>query len=421
MVRLLALEPKARSFVCCPKCFCLYDAGSASYTCINLNRPGDEPCGRPLWADGRGNISVPIREYLMQIPGEWLARFYARPGIEALLDRKPSDPKRSSNLMCDIWDAPVLRDFKDHRGRPFFDGPGTESRLVFSLNMDGFNPFMNKQAGKMVSVCGVYLVCLNLPPEIRHRTENVLLVGVIPGPSTPSLHQINHILKPLIDEFLVLWEQGLYLMRTPKHPGGRRVRAAIIPLVCDLPAARQMAGLGGHMFRYFCSECRLQRDDIDELDASKWPRRSLLEHREAALRWQSATTGEEQYKEFQKNGIRWSEMLRLPYWDPTQYVVIDSMHCFYLGLFHRHVREVWGMNAVSPDSDGPTFKTQVPNKEEMARARQVFSEGRNISKLTRHLLVALCREENLRYGGTKAVLEKRLNQVCLCGSMNCFH
>lgn len=151
--------------------------------------------------------------------------------------------------------------------------------------MDGFNPFTNRQAGKKISTCGVYLVCLNLPPEIRYRSENVFLAGVIPGPSQPSLHQINYILKPLIDDFLVLWEKGLYLMRTLNYPGGRHVRAAIIPLVCDLPAARQMAGLGSHTSRNFCSECLLDLHNMDELDPSKWPHRSYSRHKKIARQW----------------------------------------------------------------------------------------------------------------------------------------
>ena len=35
---------------------------------------------------------------------------------------------------------------------------------------------------------------------------------------------------------------------------------------------------------------------------------------------------------FKDSGVRWSELWRLPYWDPTQQLVMDSMHCIFEGL-----------------------------------------------------------------------------------------
>ena len=38
--------------------------------------------------------------------------------------------------------------------------------------------------------------------------------------------------------------------------------------------------------------------------------------------------------------IHWSKFLRLPYWDPTKFIVIDVMHNLFLGLVQYHIREV---------------------------------------------------------------------------------
>ena len=40
---------------------------------------------------------------------------------------------------------------------------------------------------------------------MRFRRENVLIVGIIPGPSEPS-HNINSYLEPLIEDLKSLWK-----------------------------------------------------------------------------------------------------------------------------------------------------------------------------------------------------------------------
>jgi hypothetical protein len=100
----------------------------------------------------------------------------------------------------------------------------SEGRLVFALNMDGFNPSARRRNGRAASISGIYLVCLNLPPSIRYKVENVFLVGIVPGPHEPSTHQVNHLLHPLVGDLLSLWSPGMYLKRTTKYPDGRLIK-----------------------------------------------------------------------------------------------------------------------------------------------------------------------------------------------------
>ena len=71
----------------------------------------------------------------------------------------------------------------------------TNNILGFLLNIDWFQPF--KDISYSVGV--IYVVIINLPRSIRYKDENVLIVGVIPGPKEPSLH-VNSYLGPLVHE-----------------------------------------------------------------------------------------------------------------------------------------------------------------------------------------------------------------------------
>lgn len=52
------------------------------------------------------------------------------------------------------------------------------------------------------------MVILNLPRSLRFKPENVIIVGIIPGPDEPSL-TINSFLQPLVTELNELWVSGI--------------------------------------------------------------------------------------------------------------------------------------------------------------------------------------------------------------------
>lgn len=94
----------------------------------------------------------------------------------------------------------------------------------------------------------------------------MFLVGIVPGPHEPSKEQINYVLRPLVDDLLELWTTGAFLSTTPQSPSGRRVRAALVPLVADTLAAQQAAGFAGFRSRHVCNMCHLHKNDLNNLD-----------------------------------------------------------------------------------------------------------------------------------------------------------
>jgi len=122
-------------------------------------------------------------------------------------------------------------------------------------------------------------------------------------------------------------------------------------------------------------------------------------------------------KLFKKHGIRWSELLRLPYWDPTKHIVIDSMHGFYLRMFNRHIRDIWGMNVKFNDGNGlvgPDFDNLGEKNAKEGERILHFGSGDQLSGLQELVLRYLCHLHELPFNGSKATLLKSLELfVCI--------
>ncbi|GET54363.1 uncharacterized protein LOC107327733 [Rhizophagus irregularis DAOM 181602=DAOM 197198] len=121
-----------------------------------------------------------------------------------------------------------------------FCRPGSEvadSHLGLMLNLDWFQPYDST----IYSIGVIYAAICNLPRDIRFRRENLLTLGILPGPKEVSLHKVNHYLAPIVNELETLWA-GLTLNRTYECENGKRVRGALILVSCDIPATRKICG-----------------------------------------------------------------------------------------------------------------------------------------------------------------------------------
>lgn len=419
VVKEFRLDPAIRAFTCCPSCFALYDQARCPPTCTYQETPASMPCGSKLWRKrtiaGREH-QYPALEYHHQSLKSWLGRFLCRPGIENQLE-KADVSSETPGVWTDFWDGTAIRNLRGPAGHNtlYMDTSTAHPhtlRLVYALTGDSFNPFQSKPGKGSVSTTGLYLVCLNLPPHLRYLPENVYFVGAVPG--KPSLQQMNHFLSLIVDDFLPFWQNGVFFSRTAKHDSGRWVNAAIIPLIADLPAARQMAGFGGHNMTFFCSYCHLKLEDMEELDVSRWSSRTYTEHLRHAREWRDAPNTHVRERLFSQTGIRWTELLRLPYWIPFLFTALDSMHNHYLGLVEDHCRNTWGMSLTVEDGDGFNHPTReappMPSRDTMQKATHDLIHGteRQLDSYRKAVLWYLCLERGLRRASTKARMIKEL-------------
>jgi hypothetical protein len=179
-----------------------------------MSASGPKVCGFALAREGKSALSAikasfqPVLAYLYRGVRRGLEPLLLRPGFLASCEewRHRYDPRtgmrKNTEFMTDIWDGKRWEEhWQDKDGNPLLQKEGT---LAFQLNIDWFDPFTYTK----YSMGGIYLAILNLPREERYKSENMLLIGILPGPREVSRRQLQHALEPLVDELLELWRGG---------------------------------------------------------------------------------------------------------------------------------------------------------------------------------------------------------------------
>lgn len=71
--------------------------------------------------------------------------------------------------------------------------------LVVSIFINRSNPRRNNKAGSHTSMGLLAYNCLNLSPLLQNLVGNVCVSGIIPGPNSPNMTTISHVLAGTID------------------------------------------------------------------------------------------------------------------------------------------------------------------------------------------------------------------------------
>jgi hypothetical protein len=214
--------------------------------------------------------------------------------------------------------------------------------------------------------------------------------------------RINHKLEPVVDDLLHSYTHGRWFSCTYQRPQGRRSREAVVQVVADLPGSRKLTGTAGHSANKFCSLCWQTKGDINNINHRSWQRMTMKEHKDAAYAWKDATTKKARAKIYRETGVRWSELVRLPYFDPTRMVVVDGMHNLFLGLIRHHFRVILGIDIPIPreedEDDNPhSGRGRPPSEKEMEKARKTMLAP-SVTQLNKYrlpVLRALCDENAL--------------------------
>jgi hypothetical protein len=247
------------------------------------------------------------------------------------------------------------------------------------------------------------------------------IAGVVPGPTEPHTTELNHYVRPIIDDFLVSWERGVHYSCTANHPAGRDTRSAIALCLGDLPAARQLSAQAGHSSHNYCTRCKcFHQDTLCRVDVHHpdWIPKDSKTQRQRAENWKNAQTRIGQEKLFTMHGVRWSELWRLPYWDPAQMLVVDTMHCLLEGLVHYHFRDLLALTTASanekmPDTHAFSFHLPLPDDGYISAEGLSDTDLKHIPKLHDDLIAEILAENKTAEVEKLSQLTKRLAKKSL--------
>lgn len=295
---------------------------------------------------GSNDMYIPRKIYKYYPLREYVAGLLSRPDIESILDLPLDETlasleKPRSEMRNGFFDGDFVRAFLGPDGKTLFIDRSGETRLFFSLNVDWFNVNMVLARGANSSTGILAMACLNLPVNIRYKSENMYLAAVIPGPNEPSLTRMNHYLRPLMEEMEIFWKTGVEFSRTALSPTGKLVRCALAICVCDLPAARKVSGFAGHGANHYCTVCTGygRTETLGLTNVEDWELKDIVLLKQNAELWRDALSEATRTKIFSEFGLRWSVIWRSGHWDPTKQLVPDPMHCLLENLASNHFRD----------------------------------------------------------------------------------
>ena len=249
------------------------------------------------------------------------------------------------DVLFDIYDGKIWEEFQTVHGKAFLSLP---NNLAVGLGCDWFQPYKHVT----YSVGVLYLVIFNLPREDRFKMQNIILLGIIPGPSEPK-KGINSYLGPFVDDLLKFWD-GVNVWHDQSHMF-ITIRIALICVMCDIPACRKVCGFAGHSACRGCSKCMKEfpsgvfqnKMDHSGYDQDTWDLRSNSDYKIQSEQYLQAATKIAKKNIVTQFGVRYSVLVKLPYFDIIRMHVVYPMHNFLLGTT-KHMMHVWTeMNIIS--------------------------------------------------------------------------
>ncbi len=116
--------------------------------------------------------------------------------------------------------------------------------------------------------------------------------------------------------------------------------------------------------------------------------RNGAEVREEAAKWKKAVSFAERERLERGNGVRWTSLHRLSYWDLVKHVMLGYMHNWLEGVLMQHLRVLWGIGRdqvheeqMKPDVDLRKEEAEYENWTES----DVTESASELEELTREL------------------------------------
>ena len=237
---LAGVEPTL--YDCCTNSCCAFTGHCANFTMCDI-------CNHPRLR----NTSEPYKafSYFPLIPQ--LSKLYEHPVLSWLLRHRHLH-KHTEGKYTDVFDGMHYRRLKQ---RPVKVGDTTydhfyfcgERDIAIGLSTDGFSPFKSWKH----SAWPIIIFNYNLPPHVRFHQQNLLCVGVIPGPK--GVWDIDSFILPLVEELAKL-AVGVSAYDS-QNCEIFCLRTHLILAFGDMPAIAKILCMMGHNGLCPCQMCKI--------------------------------------------------------------------------------------------------------------------------------------------------------------------
>ncbi|QRW06030.1 Transposase family Tnp2 protein [Ceratobasidium sp. AG-Ba] len=250
-----------RAYDCCVNsCCCFLGKHQHCDVCPYCAEPRYSPTGRPR----RSFHYTPLIPQLQ-------ALFRSPRVVQKLMYRSKVEENPDPGMTQDVYDGEHYRTLRNTQLYPdaeykILDNP---EDLALGLSTDGFTLFKRRRRG-LSTAWPLIFINYNLHPKYRVRLENIICVGVIPGPE--QCKDLNSFLIPVLEELLQL-EHGIDSVKTtpagtpededhPEEGEGEltefKLRAFLIMIFGDIPAVSKLLAMKGHNAMVPCRTCYTQ-------------------------------------------------------------------------------------------------------------------------------------------------------------------
>ncbi|EXX62874.1 hypothetical protein RirG_157680 [Rhizophagus irregularis DAOM 197198w] len=167
---------------------------------------------------------------------------------------------------------------------------------------------------------------------------------MLPGPNEVSLHKINHYLAPIVNEDIPLGRD--YSKSNIRASVTKKNSCSVDNDIMRYTRYEKTCGhVSALVFYHRCQKKanyeNHQHNFAGMGDMEDWfVARDSNEHLQNALDWRWCNSDTSRKRFVKQTGVRWSELLRLPYFDPIRFTIIDPMHCLFLGIAKWIVKRI---------------------------------------------------------------------------------
>lgn len=240
-------------FDCCiGSCVCFAGHYASLDKCPRCNEPRFE-------ADSHGTKKPRSRFfYIPLIPR--LVAYLASTHVASEMQYR-SQRQHTPGLLCDIFDGACYQTLRSapvtihgeavNPPTTYFQDPRD---IALGLSTDGYGIFTHGQA----TAWPLILFNYNLPPEVRFHSDNLLALGVIPGPKKPA--DMDSFLIPLAEELFQLAAGVRAYDALSKSPF--LLRAFLLIIFGDFPAVSMLMKMKGVNGISPCRSCKIKAEPV---------------------------------------------------------------------------------------------------------------------------------------------------------------